>query len=110
MCRGKAQVHDCAKHIETHGVNNVGKLLPLAGDVHHLELQLCRGEPDVGCLRPEVAELNFPGSWDLLSLLLKYSSGLLLLNLFLVTDGSQHLQERILVVEHLSHIHRDHQC
>ena len=78
--------------------------------VHHLELQLCRGEPDVGCLRPEVAELNFPGSWDLLSLLLKYSSGLLLLNLFLVTHGSQHLQERILVVEHLSHIHRDHQC
>ena len=89
---GLHQVHDSSQHAEAHSTDGVGETVPLAGDVGLLELELSRGKPSVESLGPEIAELDLalPGL-------------LLLLDVILISDSSQHLQEGVRAV-HRAHL------
>ena len=61
------QIHHCAEFVEAHGADGVGELLPLAGDVRDLKLELCGGEPGIESLWPKLAKLHL--AWSLLLML-----------------------------------------
>ena len=101
---GLHQVHESSQHAEAHSADVVGKTVPLAGDIGHLELELGRGKPGVGSLGPEIAQLDLalPGLLLLKSTASSASARLLLLDVILISNSSQHLQEGIRAV-HRAH-------
>ena len=93
------QVHHSPQDVEAHSADGVGKALPLSGDVGHLELQFSRCKPGIWSLGPEVAELDLalPGLL-LLGATAAATAITRLLEILVVSNGSQHIEEGICAV------------
>ena len=88
------QVHDSSQHVEAHGAHGMGEPVPLAGDVGHLELQVGGGEPGVRSLGPKLTQLDsaYPRLVLILLLLLSTATApIRLLEVLVISNGSQHL-------------------